>query len=102
MPAYLLTLAAANMAYRLDDLIKAINSIEKSSFREMLIQADFNNTEAVLGGDASIAETRYGYTLTKDLPPRLYHSEQSNVGTLDKYFLCVGTAGQKISVELVQ
>jgi hypothetical protein len=98
MRTYLVTLTLAATAYRLSTLIAAIKSNERVSFRRLSLRADPQNTEDILLGGPTVSPILYGDRLKVGDPPLVWESEMNNIGTLDKWLYCNGTAAQMVAV----
>jgi hypothetical protein len=79
------TLAAANTAYHLLGLLRAIEPDCPATAREVLIQSPRTNAAAIIGiGDANISALRRGYVL-EALDSRTYRSNLQNVRVAGRY-----------------
>jgi len=101
MRSYTLTLTNANQTYKIDDLIKGINSKERSMFAAISIQADSANANPVLIGGANTDANVYGRRLAANDIFSLGESEEFNyTSTLGLYAHGVTTAGMKLHIVL--
>jgi hypothetical protein len=101
MACYLVKLDSKGKKYCLADLIKAINPGERNSFSFISLQANFDNTDTVLGGDDQVSTGNYGWWLAPNSPPRIYDSDTYNRSTLLIFLFCSNTDNQKIAVEVI-
>jgi hypothetical protein len=100
MACYLLKLDSKMKSYRLSDLIMAKNPGERNSFTFISLQADFDNTSVILGGDCLIDTDRYGWWLSKNSSPRIYASQVFDRSTLDIFVMCPDEDNQILLVEV--
>jgi len=97
--AVTVTLVAANTPYHLLDLLRAIEPNCPTAARQLCLQSDWGNGNAVVSvGDAHIGAGRRGYTLVAG-DSRVYTSNLKNVRVANRY-LRSDTPGALINVEL--
>jgi hypothetical protein len=95
-----LTLPLGATKYNLYSLLQAIDPQAPSTCSDINIQADYNNTDPVLVGDASVSPTRFGVLLSSG-GNRTYARVRQDF-PLGRIWLYVNgsTANQKINVEV--
>lgn len=100
MKSYTLILTSAGTVYKLDTLIKAINSTERGMFASISIQADIANATNVLIGGSNLSSTVYAVSMDAGDILNVGEAPYNTVSTLGLYAYGVTTAGLKLHISL--
>jgi hypothetical protein len=100
---YTLTLTAANTNYSLASLIAAIESAERTTFRQIIILAvdgidgSGGNTKDILLGDGNLSTSRYFVSLAAGESIDLSSGSAVNGETTTNWYVRSAAAGQKVN-----